>query len=69
MQWILAKFVLCLLTDKKNQNCLMPSGGTSESPMLPCEGLESPMLPSEGLESPMLPCEGHNSLKQNLTFK
>ena len=41
MEWILAKFVLCLLPDKKNQNCLTPKGGTSESPTLPCEGHNS----------------------------
>jgi len=41
MQWILEKFVLCLLTDKKNQNCLTPSGGTSQSPLLYFEGHNS----------------------------
>jgi len=41
MQWILEKFVLCILTDKKNQNCLTPSGGTSQSPLLHFEGHNS----------------------------
>jgi hypothetical protein len=41
MQWILAKFAFCLLTDKKNQNCLTSKGGTSQSPMLHFEGRNS----------------------------